>query len=500
MQDHTDFYAAGSWQPSQSGTTVEVVNPYTEQVLGTAPEADAKDIDAAVAAAREAFDDTGWADSPDERADCLDRFADVLDRRTDEITRLISSEMGMPVSLCRQANVQYATSMIRYYAGLARDSRDPEHRERLFGLGSVVVHHRPYGVAALLAPWNYPLVLTANKLAPALASGCTAVVKPAPETSLSGLLLGELADEAGLPPGTVNIVTGGGTTGELLVRHQDVDTVAFTGSTATGRRIGAICGESLTPCSLELGGKSAAIVLPDADLDEVVAALAFLSFGNAGQTCFGMSRILVHRSRYAELVDRMAALADGQTLGDPLDEATTVGPVVSTRQRDSIEGMLSRAVTDGARVVAGGGRPGTQHRGYFVAPTVLADIDNSWEIAQQEVFGPVVALIPCAGEAEAVALANDSAYGLAGSVWTRDPDRGARLAERVHTGTFGINGYLPDFGAPFGGVKASGFSRDYGLEAMDAYRYTKTVFHPAAQEHAAHTNTHTNTDTKETRS
>jgi betaine-aldehyde dehydrogenase len=339
-----------------------------------------------------------------------------------------------------------------------------------------VVRREPVGVVGAVVAWNVPQVLIATKLTPALLAGCTVVVKAAPEASLDAMLLAEIIDAADFPAGTVSVLTGGVGTGRSLVDHPAVDKIAFTGSTPAGRDIAARCGRSLTRVSLELGGKSAAIVLDDADLDATVKGLRFTSFVNNGQACAAQTRILAPRSHYAEVVDGVAALAESLVQGDPLEPTTKVGPLVSRRQRDRVRGYIDLGVEEGARLVTGGSEPPVGlPAGWFVRPTVFADVDNGMRIAQEEIFGPVVCVIPYDDVDDAVRLANQSSYGLAGSVWTSDPERGMEVARTVRTGTFGINGYAPDTLAPFGGYKDSGVGREWGVAGLDEYVEIKAI-------------------------
>jgi aldehyde dehydrogenase (NAD+) len=338
------------------------------------------------------------------------------------------------------------------------------------------VRREPVGVVAAIVPWNYPQALAAFKLAPALAAGCTVVLKAAPETALDALVFAEAARECGMPPGVLNVVPGGVEAGKHLVSHPGVDKVSFTGSTVAGRIIAEVCGRLLRPVTLELGGKSAAIILDDADLDATLRGLRSVSFVNNGQTCYLGSRILAPRSRYAEVIDALVTLVDGFTVGDPLDGATDIGPVVTARQRDRVLGYIEAGNDSGARLVAGGGIPKDQPRGWFVSPTVFADVDNSDRIAQEEIFGPVLAVIAYDDDADAIALANDSQFGLAGTVWSTDTDRATDVARAVKTGTIGVNGYQLDMGAPFGGVKASGLGRELGPEGLEEFFDLKSIY------------------------
>ena len=342
-------------------------------------------------------------------------------------------------------------------------------------IGHTIVRREPVGVVAAITPWNYPQALAIMKIAPALAAGCTMVLKAAPETALDALIFAEAAQEAGLPAGVLNVIAGGAQSGAYLVSHPGVDKVAFTGSTAAGRIIAETCGRLLRPVTLELGGKSAAIILDDADLDATVKGLRSASFVNNGQTCHLSSRILAPRARYAEVVDAVAALADGLVVGDPLQKSTDIGPLVSRRQQQRVLEYIDVGRTE-AKLVAGGSVPADQPRGWFVSPTVFAEVDNSARIAQEEIFGPVLTVIPYASDQEAVDIANDSEFGLGGTVWSPDVDRATDIARRVHTGTIGVNEYQLDVNAPFGGVKASGLGRELGPEGLAAYQAIKSIY------------------------
>jgi acyl-CoA reductase-like NAD-dependent aldehyde dehydrogenase len=353
-----------------------------------------------------------------------------------------------------------------------------ETRTAVSFTGRTVVRREPAGVAAIIVSWNYPIMLAFSQLAPALAAGCTIVLKPAAATSLSAYILAEAFEAADFPPGVFNLVTGTHQTAGLLARHPGVDTVAFSGPAKQGRWIASICGAELKPASLELGGQSAAIVLDDADLGKASHGLGALCFGNSGQTCFAMSRVLVPERRYDEAVEALTSQAASLVIGDPLAEDTTMGPLASSRRRSDVEGRVRAGVSDGARVVKGGRRPASPVRGYFYEPTVLADVTPGMPIAQEEICGPVATVIRYRDESEAVAFANDG-FGLAATVWTGDPQRGLDIAKRTRVGTFGVNLYEPDIGSPWGGRGASGQGSAYGPEGMDAYLTTKSVFLPA---------------------
>ncbi|MFI7705109.1 aldehyde dehydrogenase [Nonomuraea sp. NPDC049480] len=473
------FFIGGAWVSPATDGVLAPINASTEERLGQVPEGAEADIDAAVAAARRAFDDpSGWSSwEPARRAEVMDRLADAIDRRADGFVERVSAQNGMPVAVARQLETGYPSAVLRYYAGLARAAAFEETRDGLFG-GSIEVRRMPVGVVAAIVPWNFPQALSMFKIAPAMATGCTLVIKPSPETVLDSYLLAEAVEEAGVPAGVVNIVPAGREVGAYLVAHPDVDKVAFTGSTAAGRIIAETCGRLLRPVTLELGGKSAAIVLDDADLDlgKIGQGLFGATLLNNGQTCFLGTRVLAPRSRYAEVVDAFTALAGSLTVGDAADPATQIGPMATARQRDRVESYIAKGRGEGARVTTGGGRPAGLDRGWFVQPTVFADVDNSSVIAQEEIFGPVLSLIPYDGVDDAVRIANDSDFGLGGTVWTSDPERGAAVAHRVRTGTIGVNRYIPDPAAPFGGVKASGLGRELGPEGLAGYQQVQTVY------------------------
>ncbi|WP_181780840.1 aldehyde dehydrogenase family protein, partial [Pseudonocardia pini] len=384
-------------------------------------------------------------------------------------------ENGMPITVSRASEGRGPAGTLRYFAGLCRDTPREERRTAVHGRGTTVVRREPVGVVAAVVPWNFPQALTMFKLAPALAAGCPVVLKPAPETALDAFQIADAAEAAGLPAGLVNVLPGGRETGQYLVGHPGVDKVAFTGSTAAGRAIGEICGRLLRPVTLELGGKSAAIVLDDADLATVVGGLARASLLNNGQTCYLSTRILAPRSRYAEVVEAVADAAASLVVGDPRAEATQIGPVVSRVQRERIEGFVAAGRSEG-RLVTGGGRPAHLPRGWFVEPTVFADLAPDAVVAREEIFGPVLAVLPYDGVDQAVAMANDSPYGLGGTVWTTDEERGLDVARRVETGSVGVNAFDLDIGAPFGGVKASGLGRELGPEGLDAYVSLKSIY------------------------
>ncbi|MBB5891390.1 aldehyde dehydrogenase [Kutzneria kofuensis] len=479
MATSASLFIDGRWTAPSGDATITVRSARTGRPIGSAVSATPDDVDRAVAAARRAFDDpTGWsAWAPEERAECLDRLADALEKRAEQTVRLVSEQNGMPISVSSRIEGGFPGAMLRYYAGLVREQPVETSRPGMFA-GTTRVHREPAGVVAAISPWNFPQTLAAQKYAPALAAGCAVVLKPAPETVLDAKAVAEASLEAGLPRGVLNVVPAEADASAYLVGHPGVDMVAFTGSTAIGQRIAQICGPLVRPVTLELGGRSAAVVLDDADLDLSRAGQAL--FGamliNNGQTCFLSTRILAPRSRYREVVDTIAAFAGSLTVGDPLDPATQIGPLVTERHRAAVEAAVARGIADGARLVAGARRPPELDEGWYFEPTVLADVDNSWDIARDDVFGPVLTITQYEDEDHAVTLANDSDYGLAGTVWTASPDRGLAVARRIRTGSVGVNGYLPDLGAPFGGVKNSGIGRELGPDGLAAFQRTKSIY------------------------
>ncbi|SNS96386.1 aldehyde dehydrogenase [Rhodococcoides kyotonense] len=469
------LFIGGQWRAPDSAARIPVVSPLTEQEIGSFPASAATDVDTAVAAARTALRRPEWAGlSPIDRANAIRRFADELDKRAEQRATTVTAQNGMPIGLARFAEGAAPVQLLRYYADLAESTPIEEQRASQPMPGTTIVRREPVGVVAAIAPWNFPAVLSMFKIAPALAAGCTIVLKPSPETTLDSYVLAEAAIAARLPDGVINIVTGGPDIGQYLVAHPGVDKVAFTGSTAAGRHIGRVCGELLRPATLELGGKSAALILDDADIEQTVTGLATASLLNSGQTCYMSTRILVPRNQKSVYTDAITSMVAGLQVGDPMDEATFFGPLVSARQRDRVLSLIDQARSEGGTITTGGHAP--EGVGYFVQPTVFADVDNTSTIARQEVFGPVLSIIAYDELDHAVALTNDSDYGLGGTVWTSDQDRGIDVARRVETGSFGVNTYNLDWGSPFGGVKASGLGRELGPEGLASYQQLKSIF------------------------
>lgn len=473
------LYLGSEWRTPAGSGRIDVRSASTEELIGSVPEATDADVDAAVSAARRAFDDpTGWANwEPARRAEVLDRLADEFDARAEDIHRAISAQNGMPITVARQLE-SFPPVLYRYYADLIRKQPAEEIRDGVF-VQRTTIRRSPIGVVAAIVPWNVPQTLTATKVAPALAAGCTVVVKPSPETVLDAFLLADAAAAAGVPEGVLSIVPGGRELGAYLVSHPGVDKVAFTGSTGGGRAVAQACATLLRPVTLELGGKSAAIVLDDADLD--LATMGQSLFGatlaNNGQVCFLGTRVLAPASRYDEVVDTFAALMSGAPVGDALAEDTLIGPMASSTQQSRVAGYIDIGLAEGASAVVGGsGAPDGLDRGWFVRPTLFAGVGNDARIAQEEIFGPVLTVIRYTDDDEAVAIANESEYGLGGTVWSTDIDRATAVAGRVQTGTIGINGYIPDPNAPFGGIKASGIGREFGPEGLAGYQTVKSIY------------------------
>ncbi|HXO49609.1 MAG TPA: aldehyde dehydrogenase [Mycobacterium sp.] len=465
--NYDELFIGGRWQTPSTTQRLSVISPHTEEPIGETPEAAPEDVDKAVAAARKAFDDGPWPRlSVGERMEKIDKLAAIYAGEADEMADLITAEMGSPRSFSRLGQASGALAQMHLNMATAREFPWVERRKGLFG--EVHLRRAPVGVVGAIVPWNVPQFLIMPKMIPALIAGCTVVVKPAPETPLDAMWLAEMLDEVDLPEGVVSIVPGGRATGESLVRHPGVDKISFTGSSAIGRHIAALCGAQLKRVSLELGGKSAAIVLDDADIANTVKHLKMASLMNNGQACVAQTRILVSEKRHDGLVDALAEMMSGLQVGDPADEATDVGPLVAQRQQQRVQGYIQAGVDEGARMVLGGtDKP--HDRGWYVRPTLFADATNDMKIAREEIFGPVLTVLKYSDEADAVRIANDSEYGLAGSVWTSDVAHGLEIAAEIRAGTYGINMYTLDTTAPFGGFKQSGIGREFGAEGLSEY-------------------------------
>ena len=475
----------GKLRMAASGATFETLNPATEEVLGRAADGGPADMDAAISAARNAFDTTSWSTDLALRVTCLRQLKSAFERHADEIRAMTVAEAGSPLSFTYSAQLDEPVNGLGWVATLAEEYEWEHDLGDASPLG--IPSHRwvrreATGVVGAITPWNVPHQINLAKLGPALAAGNTVVLKPAPDTPWCGTVLGRLiAEETDIPPGVVNVVTSTDhALGEQLATDPRVDLITFTGSTATGRRVMAAAAPSLKKVFLELGGKSAFVVLEDADFRGAIGTAAFTVCTHAGQGCAITTRLVVPRSRFDEAAELAAGTLTKLPAGDPTDPGIICGPLISARQRDRVEGYLKLALEEGGQFVCGGGRPADQDRGFFVEPTLIVGLDNSARVAQEEIFGPVLVLIPHDGDDDAVALANDSPYGLSGSVWSQDRDRALSVAHRIRTGTIGVNGglwYSPD--VPFGGYKQSGIGREMGMAGFEEYLETKSLAEPA---------------------
>ncbi len=442
--EYDKLFIGGKWTEPSTSEVIEVHCPATGEYVGKVPMAAAADVDAAVAAARAAFDSGPWPTTPPkERAAVIAKALQLLEERKESFAKLLADETGQPPMTIETMHWMGSMGAMNFFAGPAVDQ--VKWREiRNGAYGQTIVHREPIGVVGAIVAWNVPLFLAINKLGPALLAGCTVVLKPAAETPLTANALAEVFAEAGLPEGVLSVVPGGIETGQALTSNRDVDLFTFTGSSAVGKEIGRRAAEMLKPCTLELGGKSAAIVLEDVDLAAAVPMMVFSGIMNTGQACVGQTRILAPRSRYDEIVDAVSAFVQALPVGPPSDPAAQIGSLISEKQRARVEGYIAKGVEEGARLVCGGGRPEGLDNGFFVQPTVFADVDNKMTIAQEEIFGPVLSIIPYDTEEDAIKIANDSEYGLAGSVWTTNVPRGIEISEKIRTGTYAINWYAFD--------------------------------------------------------
>jgi betaine-aldehyde dehydrogenase len=470
------LFIDGDWVAASTGRMIDVIAPATEDLFLSVAEAGVADIDRAVAAARHAFDRGPWARmTPVERAKYLTAIGDEMDRRSDAIARIWPNEMGIIHGIA-SAFAGTIGSVYRYYAGLG-DTFAWEERFDNPPLGGsyALITNEPAGVVGAIVPWNAPVNITAYKVAPALLAGCTVVLKLSPEAPGTGYLLAEIAEAVGLPAGVLNVVTADREASERLVRHPDVDKIGFTGSSAVGKRIASICGERVARCTLELGGKSAAVILDDYDVGKAADAIVGPACAMSGQICSSLTRIVVTRGRHDQLVEALSANFQSVVLGDPFDPSTGLGPLAMERQRDKVEGMVNDAVRAGNKLVTGGKRPAHLNRGFFFEPTIFADVDNNDVIARDEIFGPVLSVIPARDEAHAIEIANDTVYGLNNSVFTNDAERAYSVARQLRSGTVGHNSWRSDMSIGFGGFKQSGIGREGGVNGLRAYLEPKTI-------------------------
>jgi betaine-aldehyde dehydrogenase len=473
---HPDrFFIGGEWVKPSSVATIDVISPATGDLYQKVAEAQKADIDAAVAAAREAFDRGPWPRlSHAERAAYLEVIAKALDARIDDVSAIWPNEMGILHSMAR-AFVPRAGEFYREYAQLARTFEFETEQTPTAGAKVGLLRYEAVGVVGIIIPWNGPLMSIAVKLAPALLAGCTAVIKASPEAPNQALLMAEIAAEVGLPKGVINVVTADRAVSEELVKNPGVDKISFTGSTAAGMRIASLLGGRMARYTMELGGKSAAIVLDDYDVAEAARAIATNVARMTGQVCAALTRVVVTSKRHDDLLDALVAANEAIRVGDPFDQQSQMGPLASVRQRDRVEHYIARGQAEGLSCATGGGRPRHLDRGFYIEPTVFGNVPNRSVVAQEEIFGPVVAVIPAADEEDAIAIANDSIYGLNSAVFTNSVERAYSVARLIRTGTVGHNGLTADFGIAFGGFKQSGVGREGGTEGLRPYLEPKTV-------------------------
>jgi acyl-CoA reductase-like NAD-dependent aldehyde dehydrogenase len=473
LRSFDEIFIGGEWRSSVGDERITVISPSTEEEIASVPAGQPGDIDRGVAAARRAFDCGEWSAMPAaERARLLRKVADNLEARAPELVRAFVAEVGMPLAMA-QASSAITSHFWRRDAELAELMDFESGRQWADGAG--VVRLEPAGVVGAIAPWNGAIGAVSMKVSPALAAGCTVVAKPAWEAPTSSLILAEAIEAADLPPGVVSIVPGGRVTGEHLVRHPDVDKVSITGSTAAGRRVMELCAGRIARVTLELGGKSAAIIADDIPVESIVPSLIPGSIGFSGQVCAALTRVLVSEERHDEIVEVLASVFKAIPVGDPFDPATGIGPLISERQRTRVENYIALGIDEGAKLVTGGGRPARLERGWYVEPTLFTGVNSSMRIAREEIFGPVVCVLTYRDLDDAVAIANDSEYGLSGAVYATDLDLASRLARRIRTGQVFINGAGTVLDAPFGGYKQSGIGREGGPEGLQGFLETKLI-------------------------
>ena len=473
---HADrFFIGGEWVEPSSNAKIDVVDSATETLYFSVAEAQAPDMARAVAAARQAFDEGPWPRMTHaERAEHMRALAAKLGERADLVGEIWPRESGVLHRIAKYG-VYGTTKTFEYYAGLADSFPWEEPAQPTLGGEFGLLVREPVGVVGAIIPWNAPVGLIGYKVGPALIAGCTVILKSSPEAPGVGYLLAEAAEAAGLPPGVLNVVTADRAVSELLVTNPGVDKITFTGSTVAGRRIASLCGERIARCTLELGGKSAAVILDDMDIATAAGAIASAETFLSGQVCSSLTRVVVSRNRHDEMVDALAAAFAQVQVGDPFEASTGMGPLVAERQRDRVEGYIAKGIAEGATLATGGKRPEHLDRGWYVEPTVFGNVDNASTIAQEEIFGPVLSVIPADGEQQMIKVANDTIYGLNASVFTNDVDRARAVAGQLRSGTVGHNAFRTDFGIAFGGFKQSGIGREGGTEGLHPFLETKTV-------------------------
>ncbi len=472
-----NFYIGGEWVTPQSNRKLELFSPVTEECFLKVPEASEKDIDRAIRAAREAFDNGPWPRmTPQERSKFVLAIGEEMKKRAPLLADVWTTQVGAPKSFAGYI-INFAPQLFELYGGLGAKGNFTETRDMQNG-GKALVIREPVGVVAIITPWNAPMVLTSYGVAAALTAGCTIVAKAAPETPIEGQLLAECAEAVGLPPGVLNVVPAGREVGDYLINRPEIDKVSFTGSVAGGKRIAEVCAKRLARYTLELGGKSPALIMDDADLGNAIGTIVPFAMPMTGQICFSLTRVLVSKKRHDEVVDAYSQAVKKIVVGDPWKAETQMGPLSMKRQLDRVLRYLEKGRKDGATLVTGGGRPKDMNRGYYVEPTIFTNVDSNMTIAKEEIFGPVVSVMPYEDEEDAIRIANNSTYGLSGAVFTKDTEKGVALARRIRTGNVTVNGLKLDNAVPFGGYRESGVGRVGGPEGLEAYQEIKSVYLP----------------------